>query len=97
MTSYCRLRGGKGLGRWWENKVGCVEDDTCPIARRGEEEDTPDNIVFRCRKIKRVKDQKGRREWVRERELRWDSWDALAEKKWVRMEDTGLVDDEGVL
>ena len=27
--------------------------------------------------------------------MRWDSWDALASKKWVRREDTGRVDDEG--
>ena len=27
--------------------------------------------------------------------MRWDSWDALAPKKWVRMEDSGRVDDEG--
>ena len=38
-----------------------------------------------------------RGEWVRvrENEMRWDCWDALALKKWVRMEDTGRVDDEG--
>ena len=27
--------------------------------------------------------------------MRWDSWDALASRKWVRIEDTGRVDDEG--
>ena len=27
-------------------------------------------------------------------ELRWDSWDALASKKWVRRENTGRVDEE---
>ena len=27
--------------------------------------------------------------------MRWDSWDALASKKWVRMEDSGRVDNEG--
>ena len=27
--------------------------------------------------------------------MRWDDWGALASKKWVRMEDTGCVDDEG--
>ena len=27
--------------------------------------------------------------------MRWDSWDALASRKWVRMEDSGRVDDEG--
>ena len=26
--------------------------------------------------------------------MRWDSWEALASKKWVRMEDTGRVDEE---
>ena len=29
------------------------------------EEETPDHIVFRCRKIKRVKDTRGRRECAR--------------------------------
>ena len=66
-----------------------MEDDTCP--RCGEEEDTPDHIVFRCSTIKRVKDQRE----DGESGLRWDSWDALAEKKWVRMEDTSHVDVEG--
>ena len=32
----------------------------CP--RCGEEEDTPDHIVFQCRKARRVKDKKGTRE-----------------------------------
>ena len=27
--------------------------------------------------------------------MRWDSWDALASKNWVRMEESGRVDDEG--
>ena len=22
VTNYCRLRGGKGVGKWWEKKVG---------------------------------------------------------------------------
>ena len=40
---------------------------------------------------------KGRgREWVRENEMSWDSWDELASKKWVRLEDTGRVDEEGM-
>ena len=26
VTSYCRLRGGKGIGRWWNKKIGRVED-----------------------------------------------------------------------
>ena len=21
-TNYCRLQGGKGIGRWWESKIG---------------------------------------------------------------------------
>ena len=55
------------------------------------EEDTPDHIEFQCKKVKRMKDKKGRREWVRESGLRWDSWNALAAKEWVRMEGTGRV------
>ena len=27
--------------------------------------------------------------------MRWDSWEALASKRWVKMEDTSRVDDEG--
>ena len=46
VTNYCRLRGGKGIGRWWY-KIGRAEDAECP--RCGEEEDTPDHIVFWCR------------------------------------------------
>ena len=68
-TNYCRLRGGKGIRSWW-------------ITRCGEEEETPDHIVFRCRKIKRMKYAKGRgrREWVRENGMKWDSWDELASR-----------------
>lgn len=51
----------------------------------GEEEETPDHIVFQCRKIR----------WVRENDLGWDSWDALSSRKWVRMVDSGRVDNEG--
>ena len=92
VTNYCRLRGGK---EWWENRVGRTDDAVCPRCR--EEDDTQDHIVFRCMKIKRIKDaeRRGRRELVRENGIGWDSWDALASKKWVRMEDTGRVDDEG--
>ena len=93
VTNYCRLRGGKGIGRWWNERIGRTEDAECP--RCGEKEKTPDHIVFRCRNIKRVKDKKGRREWAREVVVRWDNWDALASKNWIRMEDTGRVDDEG--
>ena len=38
-----------------------------------------DHIVFRCGKVRRVR----------------DSWDTLASKKSVRVEDSGHVDDEG--
>ena len=93
VTNYCRLRGGNGIGRWWDDKLGRVEGAECP--KCGEEEQTPDHIVFRCGKVRRVKDEKGRREWARENGMRWDSWDALASKKWVRMEDLGRVDNEG--
>ena len=47
VTNYCRLRGGKGIGRWWENRIGQIEDAECP---RWEEDDTPDHTVFRCMK-----------------------------------------------
>ena len=36
---------------------------------------------------------RGRRKWASESGMRWDSWDALASKKWVRMEESGRVDD----
>ena len=42
-----------------------------------------------------MRDERGRRDWARENGMRWDSWDALASKKWVRMEKSGRVDDEG--
>ena len=93
VTNYCQLRGGKGIGRWWDGKTGRVQDAGCP--RCGEEEETPEHIVFRCGKVRRVKDEKGRREWSKENGMRWDSFDVLASKKWVRMEDSGHVDDEG--
>ena len=64
------------------------------LPKCGEEEQTPEHIVFRCRKVRRVKGEKGRRDWARENGMRWDSWDALASKKWMRMEDSGRVDDE---
>ena len=65
------------------------------VMRCEEEEETADHVVFWCRKIMMVKDEKGSREWVREEGMRWDSWDALASRKWVRMEDRSRVDDEG--
>ena len=40
-------------------KVGRMDNAVCP--RCGEEEDTPDYIVFRCKDIKGIKDVKGRR------------------------------------
>ena len=70
VTKYFRLLGGKGIGRWWEKKLGRTEDDLCP--KCGEEAQTLDHIVFWCRNIRRVK----------------------ALKKWVRMEESGRVDDE---
>ena len=70
-----------------------MEGAECPKCE--EEEQTPDHVMFRCRKVRRVKDEKGRRDWARENGMRWDSWDALASNKWVRMEDSGHVDDEG--
>ena len=72
-----------------------MEDAECP--KCAEEEEMPEHIVFRCGNIRRVKDEKGRREWARKEGMRWDSWDALASKKWVRMEESGRVDDEGRL
>ena len=36
-----------------------MEDAECP--RCGEEEETPEHIVFRCGNIRRVKDERGRR------------------------------------
>ena len=55
VTNYCRLRGRKGIGKWWERKMGRTDDAVCP--RFGEEEETPDHIVFRCRKVRRVRDE----------------------------------------
>ena len=94
VTNYCRLRGGKGIGRWWNDKIGRVEGAECP--KCGEEEQTPGHIVFRCGKVRRVRGERRRgREWASENRMRWDSWDALASKKWVRVGDSGHVDDEG--
>ena len=67
-----------------------MEDAGC--SRCGEEEETPEHIVSRCANM-RVKDEKGRRGWARKEGMRWDSWDALASKKWVRMEESGRVND----
>ena len=48
-----------------------------------------------CGKLRRVRDERGRgrREWASENGMRWDSWDALASKKRVRMEGSGRVDN----
>ena len=70
----------------------------CP--KCGEEAQTPDYMVFRSvpvRKVRRVRDDRGRREWARENGMSWDSWDALASKKWVRMEESGRVDRKSVV
>ena len=47
VTNHCRLRGGKGIGKWWESRIGRTGDTACPRCK--EEEETPDHIVFRCR------------------------------------------------
>ena len=65
VTNYCRLRGGKGIGRGWDEKIGRVEDARC-----GEEEETPEHIAFRCENIRRVRNEKGRREWARKEGMR---------------------------
>ena len=51
VMKYCRLRGGKGIWRWWENKIGRRDDDNAVWGGRRE---TLEHIVFRCRKIKRI-------------------------------------------
>ena len=76
-------------------KQDSVDDAVHACPRCGEEEKSPDHIVFRCMGIKTLKDIRGRGGWVKENDMRWDSWEALASKRWVRMEDTGRVDDEG--
>ena len=70
---YYRLRGGKDVGEWWEQRIGRVEDTTCPRFR--EEEDKWDHIVFRCRKTRRIKHIQGRREWIGEKGMRWECWE----------------------
>ena len=42
-----------------------LAESECAL-RCGEEEETPDQIVVR------LKDERGRREWVMENDLRWD-------------------------
>ena len=54
--------------------------------RCGEEEQISDHVVFQCRKVRRVRDERGtgRRQWASENGMRWDGW-----------EESGRVDDEG--
>ena len=47
VTNYCRLRGGKGIGRWWGFKVEHAAESECP--RCGEEEETSWSGVRRSR------------------------------------------------
>ena len=44
-----------------------MEDAECP--RCGMEEETPDQIVFWCREIRRVKDERGRMEKAIENDM----------------------------
>ena len=69
----------------WSKKTGQMDDAECPRCGMKEAE-TPDHIVFRCTNIRRVEDERGTRKWARKEGMRWDNWDALASKKWVRME-----------
>ena len=66
VTNYCRLRGGKGIGKWWERRIGLIDDAMCPRCREEEqsEEQSPDHIMFRCMGIKRLKDRYPRQERV---------------------------------
>ena len=52
VTSYCRLRGGKG-----HRKVVVRYADNPVCQRCGGEAEMPDHIMFRCRNIRRVKDK----------------------------------------
>ena len=42
----CRLR---GIGRWWEKKIGRTEEEVC--SKCGEEEQTPDHIAGRSEEL----------------------------------------------
>ena len=55
VTNCSGLRGGKGIGRWWDEKIGRIKDAGCQ--RCGEEEETLEYIVFRYGNIRRVKDE----------------------------------------
>ena len=56
----------------------------CP--KFGEEGQTPDHMVFRFRKVRRVRNKRGRREWASENGMRWDRWEG-------ENEESGRVDD----
>ena len=94
VANYCRLLGGKDIGKRWKNRIGRTDDAVCPRCR---EEESLDHIVVRCMGITRLKDIRGRREWVEKNDLRWDSWEELASKRWVRMEDADRVEAESSL
>ena len=51
--------------------MGHVSDATCPRCEK--EDQTPEHIVFRYKKIKMVRDIRDRREWARDEGMRWDS------------------------
>ena len=36
VTNYCRLRGGNGIGKWRENRIGRTEDAACPRCGEGD-------------------------------------------------------------
>ena len=81
------------MGRWWNETIGHTEDTECLGCRM--EQETPDYIMFWCKEIRQVKEERGRREWVSKDGMRWDGQHALASKKWARMENSGHVDNEG--
>lgn len=49
-----RQRSSKSRPKCWENNVGRMDDAICP--RCGEADDIPDHVVFRCMKIRRIKE-----------------------------------------
>ena len=74
VMNYCRLRGRKGIGRWWEGKIGRTEEDVCPKYRKSRRRTTEGSK------------SEGRKGTERLGKGKWDSWDALA-SKWMRMEE----------
>ena len=42
-----------------------------------------------------MKDERGRKDRARENGMRWDSWDALASKKWVIVRKVSVVGSGG--